>query len=547
MRIRHAGLIATVAAGLLLALAGGCGRKTVKPPSETRQLPKPAVTLRVWLPCGLAKHMKAFDGILTGGNPRLSVDYEIINVWELVKRLEETDTPPDLIIMLGDQEIGQLQKAGKLDVEPVTWAYDQLAVLTHRANPARLESFEDLVRVNSLVLGPENTSIGYYARAALRKAGIYEKVKDKIIVPETPAEMYNLIASGKAQAAIAFAGCAFPVPAELLEPKREVEAQKEEKALPKAAPPRKKRRPVIVLGPVPEKYCEPFPAYAAIPKGAPNPQDARAALDELLSPPSQAEVARFMPKPAMEPVSLQGQVRLHMYCGAGIRPPVEELARKFEADNPGVRLDIAYAGSGCLLAQLTFAKRGDLYMPGEAYYLDQAEQRGFLVERKHIAYFVPVILVAKGNPKGVKDLRDLLRPDLKVAIGDPDSAAIGRVTKVIYERLGLWDELVKRAPRRALNVPELAYWVSLGTCDAAVTWQAQAHQFADRCDYISIPTELYDPVEIAVGLLTFSEHKDIARKFMDLLSSPEGQRVFEENGYAIELRRAEAKGASAGR
>jgi molybdate transport system substrate-binding protein len=147
---------------------------------------------------------------------------------------------------------------------------------------------------------------------------------------------------------------------------------------------------------------------------------------------------------------------------------------------------------------------------------------------------VPVILVPRGNPKNVKGLEDLLRPDVKAAIGEPDACAVGRVTKVIYQRAGLWQKLQARQPRQAMNVPELAYWVGIGAADAAMVWQAQAHQSEKRCDSIPVSTRLYDPVDISIGLLKFSKHADLAREFMRAIASPESQAIFKDEGYALQ-------------
>ncbi len=83
-------------------------------------------------------------------------------------------------------------------------------------------------------------------------------------------------------------------------------------------------------------------------------------------------------------------------------------------------------------------------------------------------------------------------------------------------------------------MPELAYWTSIGTVDASIVWMAQARQFSKYCDCLPIPGDTYDAVDISVGLLRFTVHPDLARQFMGLLASPEGQKVFEEEGYALE-------------
>ena len=50
---------------------------------------------------------------------------------------------------------------------------------------------------------------------------------------------------------------------------------------------------------------------------------------------------------------------LFVYCGAGIRPAMEAVRKQFTQET-GIPVQVTYAGSGCLLSMLTFARSGDL-------------------------------------------------------------------------------------------------------------------------------------------------------------------------------------------
>ena len=84
----------------------------------------------------------------------------------------------------------------------------------------------------------------------------------------------------------------------------------------------------------------------------------------------------------------------------------------------GITVFPTYTGSGCLLAQITIGQSGDLYMPGEDWYMKQAQKR-IHYSTKAVTYMIPVIMVQKGNPKGIADLTDLLKPGTRVGMGEP--------------------------------------------------------------------------------------------------------------------------------
>ena len=131
----------------------------------------------------------------------------------------------------------------------------------------------------------------------------------------------------------------------------------------------------------------------------------------------------------------RGKERLLFHAGAGQRSSLNEVAELFKERHPGVRVDYAYKGSGYFLADVTASREGDLYMPGEEFYLKQAVDRGYITDYDPksdiVAYFVTVIITTKGNPKDVRSVKDFVKRGLRVGLGDPKACAIG----VWHERI----------------------------------------------------------------------------------------------------------------
>ncbi len=104
----------------------------------------------------------------------------------------------------------------------------------------------------------------------------------------------------------------------------------------------------------------------------------------------------------------QAGTSLVVHAGAGIRPPLDELGKMFE-DKYGTRVDYNYKGSGCLLADICFSKKGDAYIPGELYYIEQAQKRGMIAKSRVVANMSVVVIVQAGNPKKIKSLKGTWR------------------------------------------------------------------------------------------------------------------------------------------
>jgi len=226
---------------------------------------------------------------------------------------------------------------------------------------------------------------------------------------------------------------------------------------------------------------------------------------------------------------------LHLYCGAGIRPAVADAINTFEKE-AGVTVRADYAGSGTLLSNMRASKRGDLYMPGESEYVDRAQGLGMIASRRDVCYFIPVILVPKGNPKGIKSLQDLTRPGLRLGLGNPDACAIGQVCVKLFQKNKIpLDAIEKNTRVKTLTVNELGIQVKIGQLDATIVWDAMAAYYSDSAESIAIPRSQNIVSRVTIGILNSAEDRALAQRFVDFLVSDAGQAVFRNHHYTTSL------------
>ncbi len=220
---------------------------------------------------------------------------------------------------------------------------------------------------------------------------------------------------------------------------------------------------------------------------------------------------------------------LLVYCGAGMRKPMDEIGLLFE-EKYGISVNYNYAGSNTLLSQMELTQKGDIYMPGATYYFDVAKEKGFTDYEQLIAYHMPVIAVPKGNPANITSLDDLAKPGVKVILGDPKAAAIGNLGNKILEKNGIYEDVEKNIIARGATVNELVIYVSMNQADASIIWEDLVVN-SEKIETVAIPSEQNIIKIIPIGTLTFSEKKDAAKTFVDFVASSEGKTIFEKHGF----------------
>jgi len=226
--------------------------------------------------------------------------------------------------------------------------------------------------------------------------------------------------------------------------------------------------------------------------------------------------------------------KLLLYCGAGIRPPVAQMAEAFEREH-GVKIVVDYAGSEVLLSKIKLIRKGDLYMPGDKYYVDQAAQEGMIHSQQSACYFVPTILVRKGNPKNIRRLQDLVTEGVKLGLGDAQACAIGRKTKQIFAKNDIpWEQVEKNLAFQSTTVNELGMQIQAGSLDAVIVWDAIAGYYSEHGTEVPIPPGKNVISTVNIGVLSFTKNRSLADKFVEFAVSAAGQAILAEHNYRVE-------------
>ncbi|MBN1226131.1 MAG: molybdate ABC transporter substrate-binding protein [Deltaproteobacteria bacterium] len=234
----------------------------------------------------------------------------------------------------------------------------------------------------------------------------------------------------------------------------------------------------------------------------------------------------FLVKPGFSKGNIQ---TLMVYSGAGMRKPMDEIASLFKKKY-GIEIQYNYAGSNALLSQMELTRKGDVYMPGETYYIEIAEEKGLIGYKQPVAYHIPVITVPKGNPAKIKTIKDLARPGVKLVWGDPKAAAIGRLANKILEKNGIKDQVWKNIVATVPTMNELIVYIAMKQADASINWGDVVISVED-IEIVKIPkTENLIKI-IPIGVLKFSKDQEIAKKFVDFCASAEGKSVFDKYGF----------------
>ncbi|MBE6053757.1 MAG: molybdate ABC transporter substrate-binding protein [Clostridium sartagoforme] len=209
-----------------------------------------------------------------------------------------------------------------------------------------------------------------------------------------------------------------------------------------------------------------------------------------------------------------------------------KLIPMFREKYPNVMIQATYDSSGKLQTQIEEGAEIDVFMSAATKQMNELNEKG-LIEEGSIVELLEnkiVLIVPKGNVKGIKSFDDMLKSD-KIAIGDPESVPAGQYSKELLENLRIWNKVYSKASL-GTNVTEVLNWVAEASADCGIVYSTDATS-NDKVDMvIEAPEGSVSKVIYPIGIIKASNNKEVAKNFTDFLQSDEAAEVFKYYGFS---------------
>jgi len=174
---------------------------------------------------------------------------------------------------------------------------------------------------------------------------------------------------------------------------------------------------------------------------------------------------------------------VNVFAAASLTESFTQIGQDFEAANPGSKVTFNFAGSSALATQIDQGAPADVFAAASPATMKAVTDAGNADGAP--AIFVRnqlVIVVAKGNPKGITGLSDLTKPDLKVALCAVEVPCGAAAKKALEEaKVTLKPVTLEQDVKAALSK------VKLGEVDAALVYRTDAKAATADVDGIDFP------------------------------------------------------------
>jgi sulfate/thiosulfate-binding protein len=225
-----------------------------------------------------------------------------------------------------------------------------------------------------------------------------------------------------------------------------------------------------------------------------------------------------------------------------------------------IRIDQSHGGSSKQARAVIDGLEADVVTLGQGYDIDVLADKGLLPQDWQSKFShnsspytsTIVFLVRKGNPKGIRDWTDLVKPGVSVITPNPKTSGGGR-----WAYLAAWGDAYHRSNKNEAkareyvaalykNVPVLdsgargstTTFVEREIGDVLIAWENEAYlalqEFgAGKFEIVTPPESILAEPPVAVVEKVSQKHHtaEVARAYLDFLYSDTGQDVIGKNFY----------------
>ena len=250
----------------------------------------------------------------------------------------------------------------------------------------------------------------------------------------------------------------------------------------------------------------------------------------------------------------EGSTKLNLVAYAVPKPGFDKLIPAFQKTDAGkgVTFSQSYGASGDQSRKVEAGLDTDFVNFSVEPDVTRLVKAGLVDEdwnqdaNKGLAFgSVVTIVVRDGNPKGIKDWDDLLKPGVEVVTPNPFSSGSAKWNllapyadksnggKDAAAGVAFIDKLVndhvKVQPKSGREATETFLQ---GTGDALLTYENEAlfiESEGEKVEHVTPPATF--KIENPVAIVNTTKHPEQAKAFKDFLYSPEGQKLWAEAGF----------------
>ncbi len=226
---------------------------------------------------------------------------------------------------------------------------------------------------------------------------------------------------------------------------------------------------------------------------------------------------------------------LRVLAASSLKEVFPKLAEAFSATNEGAKVEFSFAGSDELATQIQEGAKADVFAAASTKYPDALAADGEVDEPVPFTTNTLVLATPSGATE-VTDLASLSSPGVKLVIGAA-GVPVGDYTRKVLSALdaslgaGWSADVMKNVVSEEQSVKGIVAKLQSGDADAGFVYVTDAKAAGDALAQIPIPADASPTATYPIAVVSRSDEKELAQRWIDFVLSAAGQAILTDAGF----------------
>ena len=224
------------------------------------------------------------------------------------------------------------------------------------------------------------------------------------------------------------------------------------------------------------------------------------------------------------------QNELTISVATSLLNPINEIIKEYENEN-NVKVNINFGGSGTLKSQIENGADVCAYFSANENFMDELVEKN-IVKKDEINVPISNSLVLIKSDKckyDIKSLKDLLKYDITMAIGQIDTVPAGQYAKESLEKLNIFNE-IKDKLVYGKDVSAVKNYVETSEVDLGIVYKSDSLDLKSSQVVLEIPKNLHENINYTLAPINSSED---GKKIIEFINSKYSKKILREYGFLI--------------
>ena len=202
-------------------------------------------------------------------------------------------------------------------------------------------------------------------------------------------------------------------------------------------------------------------------------------------------------------------------AAASLKNCLEEIIPEYEK-NSGDKIILNLGGSGTLRTQIEKGAVVDIFISANQENVNMLIDKSII--KKENAYdFLSNILILVKSPYSkseIKSVEELKNSDVYIAVGNPETAPVGKYTLQSLKNLEIFETLNQEKVIYAKDVTAAAQYVQMGEADFGIIYESDKNRMKNPIIVAEFPESSHDKIIYSLALLNNNKETESFFEFL---------------------------------